>query len=259
MAKRLGAAVSVAAFLCSLSWTQEATLSSTNGQSAQSTAPTFSSPSSTAGNQPEPGTPRIAPGIVIPVKLTKTVDARKAKPGDQVIVTVTQDLKTNSGEVIVPKDTKIVGHVTEAQARTKEQKESELGIAFDDAMATHGELKQLMSIQAIIAPPDDDSGNGGGNAQGGPVTGGGTTTSPMSGRSPLSGAAPPRPLSTSGTDAQAAGNARPPINGNTQGVIGMPGLKLEANTQNATLGSVVSSGKGSVKLESGTLMLLHVN
>jgi hypothetical protein len=39
----------------------------------------------------------------------------------------------------------------------------------------------------------------------------------------------------------------------------MPELKLEANAQNAALGSVVTSGKGNVKLESGTLMLLRVN
>jgi hypothetical protein len=40
----------------------------------------------------------------------------------------------------------------------------------------------------------------------------------------------------------------------------MPELKLlEANAQNTALGSVMSSEKGNVKLESGTLMLLRVN
>jgi hypothetical protein len=39
----------------------------------------------------------------------------------------------------------------------------------------------------------------------------------------------------------------------------MPELKLEANAENAALGSVMSSAKGNVKLESGTLMLLRVN
>ena len=77
---------------------------------------------------------RIAPGSVIPVELTKTVDAKKAKTGDEVIAKVTQDMKTGTGEVIVAKDTKMIGHVTEAQAHTKEQKQSELGIAFDKAV-----------------------------------------------------------------------------------------------------------------------------
>jgi len=43
----------------------------------------------------------------------------------------TQDMKTPGGEVLVPKDTKVMGHVTEAQPRNKEQKESQVGIAFD--------------------------------------------------------------------------------------------------------------------------------
>jgi hypothetical protein len=56
---------------------------------------------------------------VIPVELTKSIDAKKVKPGDEVVARVTEDMKTNSGMVLVPKDTKVVGHVTEAQPRSK--------------------------------------------------------------------------------------------------------------------------------------------
>jgi hypothetical protein len=217
--------------------------------------------SPTAGNQAQPSSPRLAPGSVIPVQLTKTVDAKKAKTGDEVVARVTQDMKTSSGEVLVAKDTKIMGHVTQAQARTKEQKESELGIAFDHAMTKTGEMDQPMSIQAIIAPLNNSSGGDSGNSQGAPVTGGSTASSPMGSHNPSMGGAPPppSPSAATGTDATGAGAARPPINGNTQGVIGMPELKLEANAENAALGSVMSSAKGNVKLESGTLMLLRVN
>src|SRR5258707_5940498 len=62
----------------------------------------------------------IAPGSVIPVQLSKTVDAKKSKTGDEVVATVTQDLKANSGEVLMPKETKMIGHVTESQPRNKE-------------------------------------------------------------------------------------------------------------------------------------------
>jgi len=253
MAKHLAIALLSAAFLCGTSLAQNPTPSSGD------TAPAGATPA--AGSQPQPGTPRIAPGAVIPVQLTRAVDAKKAKPGDEIVVTVTMDLKTNSGDVIVPKDTKIMGHVTEAQARTKEQKVSELGIAFDRAVTKTGEMKLTMSIQAIIAPLDSSS--DGGNTQSGPVTGGSTATSPMGGRNASMGGSPPppppSPSATAGTDATAGSGSRPPINGNTQGVIGMPELKLETNAQNAALGSVMSSGKGNVKLESGTLMLLRVN
>src|ERR1700726_3710491 len=75
---------------------------------------------------PEPSTPaqptRIAAGSVIPVSLTKSIDAKKAKTGDEGIAKVTEDIKTSSGEVLVPKDTKVVGRVTEVQSRNKEQK-----------------------------------------------------------------------------------------------------------------------------------------
>jgi hypothetical protein len=104
--------------------------------------------------------PRIAPGSVIPARLTKSINAKKAKKGDEVVAVVTQDLQNNAGTVIVPKDTKIVGHITEAQARTKQQKESEIAIAFDRAVPKKGEPMQMpMSIQAIIAPPNPANAN----------------------------------------------------------------------------------------------------
>jgi len=66
---------------------------------------------------------------------------------------VSQDLKAADGQVIVPKDTKVIAHVTEAQARSKEQKESQVGIAFDRAAMKNGnDLVLPMLIQAIIAP-----------------------------------------------------------------------------------------------------------
>ena len=77
---------------------------------AQPAAPTPST-AANAGAAPATTPSRIAPGSVIPVELTKTVDAKKVKPGDEVVAKVTGDLKNNAGTVIVPKDTKIVGHV----------------------------------------------------------------------------------------------------------------------------------------------------
>jgi len=245
------------------------TANTQNAQQPQPATPGQSMPTqpvpaqSTAAAGPAAQGAKIAPGSVIPVELTTTVDAKKAKTGDEVVARVTQDMKTNSGEVLVAKDTKIMGHVTAAQPRTKEQKESELGIAFDHAMTKTGEMQQPMSIQAIIAPLNNTSGGDNGSSQGTPATGGSTASSPMgSHNASMGGAPPPPPPSTgaAGTDTTAGSSARPPINGNTQGVIGMPELKLlEANVQNAALGSVMSSEKGNVKLESGTLMLLRVN
>ena len=231
---------------------------------AQPTPQPSQAPSAQSGANQAQATsgPKIAPGSVIPVQLTKTIDAKKAKAGDEVVAKVTTDLKTNSGEVLVPKDTKIVGHVTEAQAHSKEQPESQVGIAFDHAVLKSGDVNLPMSIQAVIAPPTQNANTGGGMDQGAPAGGG---SSPMgAGRPGAAGGGQAQPstpapssLPTAGTDTQNSG-ARPPINGNTQGVVGISNLKLEAG-QNATQGSVLTSEKNNVKVESGTMLLLKVN
>ena len=111
-------------------------------QSTGATSPPQNNPSaSQSGTSSVPQTtasPRFAPGTVIPVELTKSIDAKKVKSGDNVEARVTQDLKAGNGQVIVPKDTKVVGHVTEAQPRNKEQKESQVGIVFDHAVMKNG-------------------------------------------------------------------------------------------------------------------------
>jgi len=261
MTQSFAIAIVSGVLLCGSSLAQDtapAAANSSAGQTQQTAATPAPGATPAMGNQPGPA--RIAPGVVIPVQLTKTVDAKKAKPGDEVFATVMQDLRTNDGEVIVARNTKVVGHVTGAQARTKEQKESELSIAFDHMVSKNGEMTMPMSIQAIIAPADDSSANSGGYGGTGPAASGTTATSPMAGRSPVSGPTQPQagPLPARGSDAQ-RGGARPPITGKTQGVIGLPDVKLESNPDNASQGSVVSSDKNNVKLESGTLILLRVS
>lgn len=233
-------------------------------------SPQSSTPPSAATQTPQTGANsaqatgarRIAPGSVIPVLLTKTIDAKKAKTGDEVVAKVTQDLKTNSGEVIVSKDTKVLGHVTEAQPHSKEQKESQLGIAFDRAVEKNGNEMQLpMSIQAIIGPENNSSADSNEAAPNSAPTAGPGGSSGRPGA--MGGSAPPATPSPStgggNTSTDAQPSARAPITAQTQGVVGISNLKLEPAGQNASQGSVVSSDKNNVKLESGTMMLLRVN
>jgi hypothetical protein len=276
----MGALVSVASFAQSpgdasapshAPQTQTAPPTATEGQTQAAPQPATPAPppsSNQAANQTQPaGAPRIAPGSVIPVQLTKTIDAKKAKPGDEVVGKVTMDLKTTSGEVVVPKDTKVVGHVTESQARSKEQKESQIAIAFDRATVKGEDVNMPMSIQAVIAPPSNDANNGGnsaGNNQAAPAGGGGAAGSPTNGGRTSSGQTQPPSATGNNTPnapsdtPQQAGNARPQITGNTTGVVGISNLTLAAGA-NATQGSVLSSDKNNVKVESGTMLLLKVN
>lgn len=229
----------------------------------QPATPPQAAPPASANAAVPAGAMKIAPGSVIPVELTKTVDAKKAKTGDQVVAKVTEDLKTNSGDLLLPKNTKVVGHVTEVQAHTKEQKESQLGIAFDHAVMKNGDMQMPMSIQAVIgAPSSNASGNNDQAPSGAPTSAG---ASPMGGSSngaaggstqPQSRPSPSMSAPNSDSNEKSAGG-RPPITGNTQGVIGISDMKLEAG-QNAAQGSVMTSDKNNVKLESGTMMLLRV-
>jgi hypothetical protein len=242
-----------------------------------SQSPSSSEPSTAASGQPQaspgsvPANPvtRVAPGSVIPVTLTKTIDAKKVKSGDPVVASVTQDLKSNNGEVIFAKDTKLMGHVTAAQPRSKEHPESEIGIAFDHAiMKAGGEMPLPLSIQAIIAPSDNNPSNasGGGRGQAPNMSGGGASPGTYGRSSGMGGnSAAPQPTANMPTtenpsaDAQTTSGTRAPITANTQGVVGMSNLKLVTAPPDATQGSLVSSEKNNVKLESGTIMLLRVN
>jgi hypothetical protein len=202
--------------------------------------------------------PRIAPGSVIPVQLTKSVDAKKAKTGDQVVAMVTQDMKNQNGEVLVPKETKVIGHITEAQARSKEQKESQLAIAFDQAVLKGEQVQMPMSIQAVVAPQNNNNDDASAVPSGTPSPGSpaGTTTSPMA-RPGGAGQPQAQQPTPQPDDSGNPGKRLPPINGQTQGVIGISHMTLSAGSSPAQ-GSVLTSDKNNVKLESGTMLLLKV-
>ena len=215
----------------------------------------------TAGQQTPPAQPtsaggtehiQIAPGSVIPVVLTRAIDAKKAKTGDPVEAKVTQDLKADNGDIILAKDSKVTGHVNSAQPRSKEQKESQVSVVFDHVQMKGADSPLPMSIQAVVFPmASDDGGNSGvsssppGGSMANDTTKGGRPSSmsmPSSGGSDNSGASQPA-------------TRMPQVTGQTQGVVGNSNLKLAADGQ----GSVISTDKGNVKVEPGTLMLLRVN
>lgn len=105
----------------------------------------------------------LSSGSTMEAVLTKPVDSNKAKPGDPVEAKVAKDVKSESdGKVIIPKGTKLLGHVTEARPRSKDSKDakaeakgesdSRLGIDFDKAIFKDGREAPLnVAIQAVAA------------------------------------------------------------------------------------------------------------
>src|SRR5215470_4400253 len=71
-----------------------------------------------AGSAPERSASNHLQGAEMSATLSQTVDARKAKPGDEVTATLTEDVRAN-GRLLLLRGTTLVGRVTEAQARAR--------------------------------------------------------------------------------------------------------------------------------------------
>jgi hypothetical protein len=195
------------------------------------------------------------------------------------VAKTTQDVKSD-GHVVIPKGSKIVGRVTQAQARAKGQEESQLGMAFDHAVLKDGtQVPAAFTIQAIgrseseaaaATAAETDSMMAGGNAGG--MTSGGVNAG-MQGRGGLGGVTSTaggvvnNTGSVAGSTVNTAGGAGAGVTGGvtgnlgatSQGVVGMPGMTLSSATSNmAGVGSVISSKESNVRLDSGTRMILGV-
>src|SRR6185436_2569356 len=69
-------------------------------------------------------------GTRVAGELQSTIDARKAKVGDQVVLKTTQAIKSQ-GHTVVSKGSRLIGHVTEVSQKTKSSGESRIGLLFD--------------------------------------------------------------------------------------------------------------------------------
>lgn len=69
-------------------------------------------------------------GTNLDAQLQGTLDVKKSKVGDEVVLKTTKHIKEN-GEVVVAKGTKLIGRITEVQERTKENGVSKIGMVID--------------------------------------------------------------------------------------------------------------------------------
>lgn len=223
----------------------------------------------------------ISEGSKIEATLADSLDAKKNKPGDRVEARTTEDLK-EGGKVVFKRGTRLVGHVTQAQARAKEQSQSQLGIMFDHAVLKDGrEVPFNATVQALAMAQSSTmdttgadnmmaSGSGMGSASGN-MRGGGL----MSGVASTTGA-------TAGSVTNAAGSAPANVAGatnmaahstgavggltsdgrlisNSSGVFGLQGLAIDSAASSAAQSSMIVSSTRNVHLDSGTQMLLSAS
>jgi hypothetical protein len=196
----------------------------------------------------------LAPGSAILAELNSSVDSKKAKAGDPITAHTSETLKSTDDRTIIPKGTKIEGHVTQAVSKGKDGEESALGIQFDKALLKDGgEIPLNVVIQAVAAPTSFSAPSDLGT----PPTVGTTQTSPMSGN--RTGPPPNQsPQATAPPDMGSGASVSPQLDAKSRGVIGLRGLTLNnAPVDNRSASVLVSTGK-SVHLDGGTRMLLVV-
>jgi hypothetical protein len=250
-----------------------------NAQQAQAGAST--NVQTNVGEKSQVAQGSLAAGTAINAELDKSLNSKKAKVGDAVTARTTEAVKED-GKVVLPRGTKLTGRVTRASARSKGDSDSTLALQFDRAELKGGqEVALQVNVQAMaaapgVAPIGGDDLQGMGSAGAGANRGG--LTAPVGGA--VSGAASTTPRTTE----SAAGAVNPTVNSTTnaaagvgeaagpgmtggltssgqlaaksRGVFGLSGLSLGADASNATQGSVIASSGKSVRLDSGTRLLL---
>jgi len=207
----------------------------------------------TAAAPSDPALTQILPGILLPTKLSKSLDAKKAKAGDKLDFKTTMDMLSN-GKVVIPRDSKIEGHVTSAKPHSKDSPDSEIGIAFDRILIKNGrELPIKAAIQAIAPPliisvdaPGTPAGIGGappgqqsGNVGSAEAPGTAMTSSPQ-----IASMAAPRSAPQTGPGGALTSASR--------GAINMKGDVLSATKET----NVISSSTQNVHLDGGMQLML---
>ncbi len=114
-------------------------------------------------------------------ELDGKLDSKTAKPGDRVVLKTIEKVQTSDGTMI-PKGSRLIGHVTQVQAYSKEQGAALLGIAFDRVEMKNGQnVAMYMLIRGVSPSPSPSTMNSVGSGgmmdpsmqDGAPIGGGG--------------------------------------------------------------------------------------
>jgi hypothetical protein len=205
-------------------------------------------------------------------EFTGSLNVKKLKPGDQIKARVAQDVFSH-GKVIIPAESKLLGHVTEAKERGKEDSESRLGIVFDKVLLKHHEEMDFQGVVQALAPPAPRRSRLDEPDQMLPpaIVNGQSTTSmtPLGGATSNRGSraanarvaaasVPSFPVLNDGPASPNPTTSTPLSVGMPQGVFGLKGLSLSTGASSNTPGPVILSKVKDVKLDYDTQVLLKI-
>lgn len=223
----------------------------------------------------------LAQDTELDATLSKPVDARKAKAGDEVTATANEDIKSN-GQVAIKKGSKLVGRVISARPLSRGEgaasaaTASELAIVFDRAVLNDGrEVPLNATIQALAASEsrasaglsDASAGLGSAGAGAGSVRSGGGlvggiaggAAGTVGGMAGSSGGVVNSGIASSGALSKSAGavgglEATGRFASGSRGVFGLKNIAFSPTGEAS--GSALTSTTGTVRLDRGTRMLL---
>lgn len=161
------------------------------------------------------------------VESAKALDSKKLREGDEVDAKLAAGIVTADGRAI-PAGAKVIGHVTEAKARSKGDAESTLGIVFDKIIQPGSGETPINSVIQAAAPSLHTNESPGGVSYPGLDEATAKNSLPMNRNSSV-----------------------PILNEQSRGVLEIKNLQLGPG------GVFISSGK-EVKLDSGIQILLDV-
>jgi hypothetical protein len=205
------------------------------------------SPAADAGSLP--------PGTLLSVELSKSLDAKKSRADAKIEARTVVDLLVH-GKIVVPRNTKIIGHVTEAKAHSKASPGSLLGISFERMLLKGGrEVPLQATVQAIARPLQL---NNLGNEPIGDMASGMPGQRAGSASDPTAPSIPPKYPTSAIPEPPGLNVPNPstvsPLAPTSRGVVGIKGLALERSGAV----SVMTSTTGNVHLDSGTQLMLRV-
>jgi hypothetical protein len=191
----------------------------------------------------------------VSAELTKRIDTKKAKVGDEVDVKTTSAAKFADGTEL-PKGTKLVGKVTDVHPQSNADKTSHVSFDLERAVMkdghdvpVHAAVTSMMASaqpvdnSAMMSPSSESGGMAGG---GGSAGGSGSTSSAPS--------APSMPAVSKDQPAQSAQVAKGPQD--RVPVANLPGVVLTSSDGVSSSGALDSNKN--INLESGTKMTLNL-
>lgn len=230
-------------------------LSTSWAQVAPSPAYSQNQDASTAAQSPASADDALPPGTVLSVELSKSLDTKKSRANAKIEARTVIDLLVH-GRIVVPRNTKIIGQVTEAKAHSKTSPGSLLGISFERMLLKGGrEVPLQAAVQAIARPLQI---NNLGNESIGDMSSGMPGQRSASAADPTAPSIPPK-YPTSAIPEPPGLNVPntstvSPLAPTSRGVVGIKGLSLETSGPV----SVLTSNTGNVHLDSGTQLMLRV-